>query len=397
MVRPPRSRRTDMRRAVAALRALAVAATLTAAGLTVTASPTVAAGPPAAGRIAFWDFVTGQIYAVNPDGTGLAQLTHESQGISAQGPDWSPDGSRMLFARVNLSNFVGRIWIMNADGTGQRRLASDAPGRSDTQPRFSPDGRHIVFTRCLPFFEHCAIWIMRSDGTHRHVIAPFVQTPTESNNFDPNVSPDGHRITFTRFGFHGIISQVWVARIDGTHARPLTAPRLEGGQAAWSPDGGHIAFADNSARPQSRIWVMRSNGTAATRLATTPWPTNNFGPAYSPDGSQIAFSSDRRHPDLCCADLFVMRADGAHQHLVATGIQGVIGVDWGTAPLVPAGSPGTLTRPPAGAPATGASRLAGCGEAPGWLTGNTPFTPAPGSHPRTGGTSHDSRHAKPCP
>src|SRR5262245_61336782 len=106
MARPPRSRRTDMRRAVAALRALAVAASLAAAGLTMAASPAVAGGPSATGRIAFWDFVTNQIYAVNPDGTGLAQLTHEPQGISAQAPDWSSDGSRILFARVRLSNFV---------------------------------------------------------------------------------------------------------------------------------------------------------------------------------------------------------------------------------------------------------------------------------------------------
>jgi TolB protein len=367
-----------MRRAVAALRALAVAAALAAAGLTITASPAVAAGPPATGRIAFWDFVTNQIYAVNPDGTGLAQLTHEPQGISAQGPDWSPDGSRILFSRFNLSKGIGRIWIMNADGTGERLLASEAPGRSDMQPRYSPDGGHIVFTRCLPNFEHCAIWIMRSDGTHRRLVIPFLPAPNETNNFDPKVSPDGRRITFTRFGFRGITAQVWVARINGTDAHPLTAPRLEGGQAAWSPDGRQIAFADNSARPQSSIYVIRANGTAATRLATTPWPTNNFGPAYSPDGSQIAFSSDRRHPDLCCEELFVMRADGSHQHLVGTGIQGVIGAAWGTAPPVPAGSPGTLSRLPAGAHVPGVARyVAGCREVPSWLTGmRCPITPS---------------------
>src|SRR5262249_28507150 len=50
MARPLRSRRTDMRRAVAALRTLAVAASLAAAGLTITAPPAVAAGPPGAGR-----------------------------------------------------------------------------------------------------------------------------------------------------------------------------------------------------------------------------------------------------------------------------------------------------------------------------------------------------------
>ena len=367
-----------MRRAVATLRTLAVAAALAAAGLTSTVSPAVAAGPPATGRIALWDFVTNQIYAVNPDGTGLAQLTHEPQGISAQDPAWSPDGSRVLFARVNLSKGVGRIWIMNADGSGQRLLASDVPGRSDTQPSYAPDGRHIVFTRCLPNFERCEIWIMRSDGTHLRLVIPFLSTPTETSNFGPKVSPDGRRITFTRFGFHGITAQVWTARLDGTQAHPLTAPRLEASQAAWSPDGRHIAFANNCCRPQSSIYVMGANGTAATRLATTPWPTNNFGPAYSPDGSQIAFSSDRRHPDLCCEELFVMRADGSRQRLVDTGIQGVIGVTWGTAPPVPAGSPGTLSRLPAGAHVPGAARfVAGCREVPPWLTSmRCPITPS---------------------
>jgi len=339
------------------LRTLAVAALLAAAGLTTGAAPAVAAGPLTSGRIAFSDFGTGQIYAVNPDGTGLVQLTHEPEGISGRFPDWSPDGSRILFARVNNSNFVGRIWIMNADGTGQRRIASDVPGRSDVWPVYTPDGRHIVFTRCLAFGEHCSIWIMRSDGTHRHLLIPFVKQPTETSSLDPKVSPDGRRLAFTRLGFHGIASQVWVARIDGTHARPLTAPRLEAGQAAWSPDSSHIAFASNLNRWQGSVYVMRADGTGLTRLATEKWPNSNGEPAYSPGGGQIAFSSDRRYPDLCCADLFVMRADGSGQHLVDTGLQGVVQVAWGSAPPVPAGSPGTLSQPTAPAPAPGSSIL----------------------------------------
>jgi Tol biopolymer transport system component len=387
-----------MRRATIFARpALAVAASFATACLTITAAPAAAGGPPGTGRIAFGDIMTGQIYTVNPDGTGLAQLTHEPSGIGARDPDWSPHGSRILFARFNQSNGTGRIWIMNADGTGQRRVASDVPGQSDISPRYTPDGRRIVFLRCLPFFEHCAIWIMRSDGTHRHLIVPFIEAPNETNNFYPDVSPDGRHIAFTRFGFHGITSQVWVAGINGAHARPLTAPRLEAFGPNWSPDGRSLAFSSNANRWQSAIYAMRADGTGVTRLAAEKWPNSDIDPAYSPGGGQVAFSSDRRHPDLCCLELFVMRANGSQQHLVDTGIQGVIGVDWGNAPPVPAGSPGTLSRPPAGASALGGSRYAGCHKAPAGLTGNMPFAWAPDGHPRIDGKSHDSPHAKPCP
>src|SRR5690242_2962794 len=391
-----------MRPATAIARwALAAAATLAAASLTITAAPaagaaTPAAGPPGTGRIAFSDFVTSQVYAVNPDGSGLAQLTHEPSGIWARWPGWSPRGSRILFVRFNPSTTIGRIWIMNADGTGQRRLASDVPGHSDIQPRYAPDGRHIVFTRCAPDFEQCAIWIMRSDGTRRHLIVPFLPAPNETSNADPKVSPDGRHIAFSRFGFHGVIAQVWVAHIDGTHARPLTAPRLEAVAPDWSPDGRHIGFTSNCCRAQSSLYVMSAVGTGVTRLATTKWPANNAGSSYSPAGGQVAFISDRRHPDLCCTDLFVMRADGTQQHLVDTGLQGVLDVAWGTAPPVPAGSPGTLSRPPAATLAPGASRHAGCHNAPGWLTGDMPFALAPNGDPRIDGRSHGSRQAKPC-
>ena len=333
-----------------------------------TPAATVSNATPTNGRIAFYDFVTNQIYAANPDGTALTQLTHEPSGFSAQWPNWSPFGTHILFTLLNQSNGMGRIWVMNADGTGQRKIASDAPAWRDYQPKYTPDGKHIVFTRC-PSDGPCAIWIMRSDGTRKHLVIPFLKKPTETSNFDPSVSPNGRHIAFDRQGYRGIISQVWVADISGRHAHPLTAPRLEAAQPTWSPNGTHISFVSNFARAQSGIYVMRANGTDVTRLALTKWPTNNFGPVYAPSGSQIAFSSDRMHPDLCCEDLFVMGADGSQQHLVATGLQGVIEVAWGTAPLIAAGSPGTLSHPPAVPHVSGSARSPRCDYAPPMLTG----------------------------
>jgi len=48
----------------------------------------------------------------------------------------------------------------------------------------------------------------------------------------------------------------------------------------------------------------------------------------------MVFGSDRRYSDLCCTDLFVMRADGTQQRLIHTGLLGVEDFAWGTAPPI---------------------------------------------------------------
>src|SRR5213592_3512230 len=91
------------------------------------AAPASATFPGPNGRIAFSDYVSGQIYAVNPDGSALRQLTHTRPSRGADFPSWSPNGEKVLFSRFRNDlpdgNDNSRIWIMNADGTNKRRLA----------------------------------------------------------------------------------------------------------------------------------------------------------------------------------------------------------------------------------------------------------------------------------
>ena len=67
--------------------------------------------------------VSSNIYTVNADGSGIAQITHEAGGtLNAGFNSWSPDGTKISF----ISNRSGtyEIYTMNADGTGVTQLTT---------------------------------------------------------------------------------------------------------------------------------------------------------------------------------------------------------------------------------------------------------------------------------
>ncbi|MDQ4127352.1 MAG: hypothetical protein M3151_05300, partial [Actinomycetota bacterium] len=75
-----------------------------------------------------------EIFAVNPDGTGLTQLTHND--VIDGDPAYSRTGFKIAFTRTFGTN--EEIYVMNADGSNEQQL-TDNPA-ADIQPAFSPDG-----------------------------------------------------------------------------------------------------------------------------------------------------------------------------------------------------------------------------------------------------------------
>jgi TolB protein len=294
------------------------------------------------GRIAFANFNDGQIYAVNPDGSGLRQLTHTDQDHIADFPSWSPGGHRILFSKYRADRDFGendgRIWVMNADGTGKHRVADDNDGFRDYTPKYTPDAKRIVFARCKPHDGVCAIWKMRSDGSHKRALTSYIEPPSnEAIDFFPSVSPDGTRIAFARNDADGFISRIFVMGLDGANPHAVSPPRLEGWAPDWSPNGTRITFSSNTARPGSSIFTMRPDGTDVKRLTPDRFPFNDFESIYSPNGDRIAHASDRNHPDGCCVDLFAMGASGGDDHLIDVGLSspGIVNLSWGTSPRIP--------------------------------------------------------------
>ncbi len=106
--------------------------------LPAAAAPTVdTVSPGLNGRIAF--VRAGDIYTVQPGGTGLRRLTYTG---SNGGPAWSADGTRIAFHREDRTGNRD-ICVMRADGTGVQRITR-SPSQ-DSDPTWSPDGTRIAF------------------------------------------------------------------------------------------------------------------------------------------------------------------------------------------------------------------------------------------------------------
>lgn len=75
--------------------------------------------------------LTNDIFVMNPDGTGLTQLTHYPTIHHDASASYSPDGTKIVFTSdrlspdVSTSNFgTFDIFTMNADGTNVTRIAT---------------------------------------------------------------------------------------------------------------------------------------------------------------------------------------------------------------------------------------------------------------------------------
>jgi hypothetical protein len=96
---------------------------------------------------------------MSPDGSNLTQFPG-----SADYPDWSPDGSQIIFMDR------GEVFRINSDGTGRTKLTDSR--EPAFFPVYSPDGKQIAFrspdcgNRPGPCLSSCAfIFTMVIGGT----------------------------------------------------------------------------------------------------------------------------------------------------------------------------------------------------------------------------------------
>jgi len=313
-----------MMRAVKAAGRVALLAALLGA-FVLNAEHGSAVPPGENGKIAFASARNGnfEIYAVNPDATGLQRLTTDP-GTDSD-PAWSADGTRIAFQSTRDQN--DEIYLMGADGSGQTRLTT-SPG-NDQNATWSPGGRSLAFLSTRD--GDSEIFVMNEDGTGQSQL-----TTNTVADATPAWSPDGTKIAF-RSERDGN-SEIYTMNVDGTLATRLTAHAAADVSPSWSPDGQKIAFATDR-DGNFEIYVMNADGSGQARLTRNL--DTDLDPAWSPDGRYIAFTTNRDGNN----EIYVMNADGSAPTRITTSAFEDTTPDWQWLRTIPpAPSPLTSAR-----------------------------------------------------
>ncbi len=238
---------------------------------------------------------TADLYLLDVNSGTTRRLTNcAASEARCQAPDWSPDGTRLVYERIELSaaladydRNVPRAWLLSL------RDLSTAPLLSDSQmlggvPMWSPDGTQIaVFDRNLGAI---AVYDIASGGRK---LIPTVEGESGAFAFDS----DGKRLVFPQLTtlqgqFSSALAMVDLGDPQGG-ITVLSGPDvsvIEDKLPAWKPNSDQVAFTRRS---------LDGSGPLAAQVYTVDIKTGESKPlilneqyfdgaiSWSPGGDQL--------------------------------------------------------------------------------------------------------------
>jgi TolB protein len=249
---------------------------------------------------------------------GQLQAQEKPKPIYYYNPDWSRDGSKILFESTRDGKYA--LYIINVDGTALHRITDLTSDNG--QARWSKDNKQIVFYSGRD--GHLQLYIMNADGSEQRRLAN-----DDDVDYLPDLSPNRDQVVYVSHPQTQRVDAdaIYLIRTDGTGKTRLTVPGTSNNSPRWSPNGKQILFRQGvildykkmtreevtQARNADEIWVMNKDGSGRTNL--TKNTVRDFGAHWSRDGQTIYFMSERER----ARGVYVMNVDGSNVRKVADG------------------------------------------------------------------------------
>jgi len=253
-----------------------------------------AAGPswsPHGFRVAFWgqndgqrDIATVAATALPPGQPPAPPVPVTTDDATDWNPFWSPDGNYLYFGSDRAGSL--NLWRVAIDERTGKTLGLPEPvtlpapwsGRYS----ISRDGSRIIFRTLTSADTVYRVGFDLEAGRAVGQASSILGTSLDVDQ--PDVSPDGQWITFTKVGSH---SDVFLMRSDGTSLKNLTDSRARDRRPTFSPDGSRIAFYSNRSG-RYEVWTIRPDGSEQVSL-TSKISAKSWYPNWSPSGDAIVF------------------------------------------------------------------------------------------------------------
>ena len=251
--------------------------------------------------------IRGGIYVVRADGAQPRKIiTYDTlrRSIVAhtfQEPDdhpqISPDGRRIVWTSSRADESQGvlqfdhinwDVYVADINGANVQRLTTGAG--LDTEPTWAADGSKIYWvTGTDPLFGegNLDIWRMNPDGSGKQPVVA-----TASSEFEPEVSPDNQRISFTR-DLGGVALrgyEVFTRLLSTGSEKRMTNNNEADHDSSWSANNTRLFVTseeDNIKQPYGDVYRLDST-TGAVKARTTNRALSRGDPSVAPDQAAIA-------------------------------------------------------------------------------------------------------------
>jgi Tol biopolymer transport system component len=240
------------------------------------------------------------VVLARPDGSDLHSPTGGVPGSDQTNPDWSPDGSMLVFGVA-----VGErenLWVVNADGTDPRVLVDcDTDCLFLDDAAWAPDGSSVMFSR-MREVDGAPVGTLERIDLASGAVDVIVTAASGSFYAGQRWSPDQTEVVLELVklvtpSLEADVEDVSLVIIDLSAPTPggrvLTEPGTFPETAAWAPDGSRIIFGALEAPDamDKDLFEIRPDGTGLRRLTSLVAQGGSAThPEVTADGSAVVFA-----------------------------------------------------------------------------------------------------------